>query len=168
MLVSLSPAWLCCQQHTLSLTNSSSLWPQVTASSGLELLMAPLSLPQSPALPWPGRQGPAPVSSAPAIVKLSETDTTRHYPILSSRGQQGRALWYHSGSETASMMAHVVLVLIIIKIGFSAKIISLRLSSLNCLRCAWDPKLQLLLQYLNLLVNSLFRDLCVNQVVNTY
>ena len=167
MLVSLSPAWLCCQQHTLSLTNSSSLWPQVTASSGLELLMAPLSLPQSPALPWPGRQGPAPVSSAPAIVKLSETDTTRHYPILSSRGQQGRELWYHSGSETASMMAHVVLVLwIIIKIDYNAKIMSLRQFSPNCLCCTWDPNV--LQQCLNLLVNSLFRDLCVNQVVNTY
>ena len=99
--------WLCCQQLTLSLTNSAPLWPQVTASSGLELLTAPrlCSLPQSPALPWSGRHGPAPVSSAPAIVKLSETDTTRHYPILSGASiQQGRALWYHSILIPASMM----------------------------------------------------------------
>ena len=83
------------------------LWPQVTASSGLELLTAPrlCSLPQSPALPWTGRHGPAPVSSAPAIVKLSETDTTRHYPILSGASiQQGRALWYHSILKSASVM----------------------------------------------------------------
>lgn len=114
MRVSLPPA--CCLQHTLSLTNSSSL--PVTTSDRLEWLgaahgsLSSAPLPQSPALPWTGGAG----RHLWARTGHCETvwnwhNTSLPHPVI--RGQQGRALWYHSGSNSASVITHVVLVLII-------------------------------------------------------